>query len=81
MVFRAGFEVVIVLGRKHDKYGNFMQWWTNQTIESFENLTDCFVKQYENFTIPGVEGHVSYGINNPPCSSSSCSTSSIFYFN
>ncbi|CAH1103990.1 unnamed protein product [Psylliodes chrysocephalus] len=46
------------LGRKHDKYGNFMQWWTNQTIESFENLTDCFVKQYENFTIPGVEGHV-----------------------
>ncbi|CAG9861144.1 unnamed protein product [Phyllotreta striolata] len=42
------------IGRKHDKYGNFIQWWTNQTIESFEDLTDCFVKQYDNFTIKEV---------------------------
>lgn len=49
----------LILGRKHDKYGNHVQWWTNKTIETFENLTECFVKQYNNFTIEGVEGHVS----------------------
>ncbi|XP_074037562.1 endothelin-converting enzyme homolog isoform X2 [Leptinotarsa decemlineata] len=46
------------IGRKHDKYGNYVQWWSNQTIETFENLTECFIKQYDNFTIDGVEGHV-----------------------
>ncbi|KAJ8915866.1 hypothetical protein NQ315_015477 [Exocentrus adspersus] len=46
------------MGRKHDKYGNHVQWWSNKTIETFENLTECFIKQYDNFTIDGVEGHV-----------------------
>ncbi|KAG5890093.1 hypothetical protein JTB14_003656 [Gonioctena quinquepunctata] len=46
------------IGRKHDKYGNYVQWWSNETIKTFENLTECFVRQYDNFTIEGVEGHV-----------------------
>ncbi|XP_066145515.1 endothelin-converting enzyme homolog [Euwallacea fornicatus] len=44
-------------GRKHDKYGNYVQWWSNKTIETFENLTHCFVKQYDNYTIEDVPGH------------------------
>ncbi|CAH1115507.1 unnamed protein product [Psylliodes chrysocephalus] len=46
------------LGRKYDKNGNKKQWWTNQTIKNFENLTECFVKQYEDFIVPGVKEHV-----------------------
>ncbi|XP_060530222.1 endothelin-converting enzyme homolog [Cylas formicarius] len=45
-------------GRKHDKYGNYVQWWSNKTIETFENMTSCFVDQYDNFTIEGIEGHI-----------------------
>lgn len=47
------------LGRKHDKFGNHVQWWSNQTINTFENLTKCFIDQYENFTIEGIDDHVS----------------------
>ncbi|XP_066245414.1 neprilysin isoform X2 [Euwallacea similis] len=44
-------------GRKHDKYGNYVQWWSNETAETFENLTNCFVKQYDNYTIEDIPGH------------------------
>lgn len=43
------------IGRKFDKYGNYRQWWSNKTIETFESNTACFVKQYDNYTIPKVE--------------------------
>ncbi|VEN52696.1 unnamed protein product [Callosobruchus maculatus] len=46
------------MGRKHDKYGNHVQWWSNRTIETFEELTECFVEQYDNFTIEGITDHV-----------------------
>ncbi|CAH1963551.1 unnamed protein product [Acanthoscelides obtectus] len=46
------------MGRKHDKYGNTVQWWSNATIETFEKLTECFIKQYDNFTFEGLEEHV-----------------------
>lgn len=49
----------LILGRKHDKFGNYVQWWSNQTIATFENMTRCFVDQYDNYTIKGVPGHVS----------------------
>ncbi|CAH0560910.1 unnamed protein product [Brassicogethes aeneus] len=45
-------------GRKHDKYGNYIQWWSNSTINTFEDLTTCFIDQYDNYTLDGVEGHV-----------------------
>ncbi|XP_072385785.1 endothelin-converting enzyme 1 isoform X1 [Diabrotica undecimpunctata] len=45
-------------GRKYNKYGDYVHWWTNKTIETFENLTDCFIKQYDNFTIEGIEKHI-----------------------
>uniref|UniRef100_A0AAR5PYJ0 Endothelin-converting enzyme 1 n=2 Tax=Dendroctonus ponderosae TaxID=77166 RepID=A0AAR5PYJ0_DENPD len=45
-------------GRKMDKYGNYIQWWSNKTIETFEEMTKCFVNQYDNYTLKGIAGHV-----------------------
>ncbi|KAH0999502.1 hypothetical protein HUJ04_005277, partial [Dendroctonus ponderosae] len=45
-------------GRKMDKYGNYIQWWSNKTIETFEEMTKCFVNQYDNYTLKDIAGHV-----------------------
>ncbi|KAF5294546.1 hypothetical protein FQR65_LT10738 [Abscondita terminalis] len=42
------------IGRKFDKYGNYKQWWSNSTIETFEDKSSCFVHQYEKFSFPGI---------------------------
>lgn len=46
------------IGRRFDKFGNYKQWWSNTTIETFENKSQCFIKQYENFTLPSIEQKV-----------------------
>ncbi|XP_018319992.1 endothelin-converting enzyme homolog isoform X2 [Agrilus planipennis] len=51
-----GFDIT---GRKFDKYGNYKQWWSENTIEAFVKKTDCFVKQYDNFTVPSLTKRVS----------------------
>ncbi|CAG8615532.1 9370_t:CDS:10 [Ambispora gerdemannii] len=38
-------------GRQYDEKGRLTQWWSNETIEAFNNQTQCFVKQYTNYTI------------------------------
>ncbi|XP_022902040.2 neprilysin [Onthophagus taurus] len=45
-------------GRKFDKYGNYIQWWSNETIETFETKTKCFVEQYNNYTLPNIDDSV-----------------------
>ncbi|KAJ3659201.1 hypothetical protein Zmor_010902 [Zophobas morio] len=45
-------------GRKYDKFGNYKKWWTNSTIETFEEKTKCFIKQYDNYTFAGISNHV-----------------------
>ncbi|KAL4715724.1 hypothetical protein ACJJTC_006303 [Scirpophaga incertulas] len=45
-------------GRKFDRNGNFLPWWTNETVESFVNMTQCFVDQYNSFYIPELDDHV-----------------------
>lgn len=47
------------LGRKHDKYGNYKQWWSEKTIKTFENKTECFIQQYSNVTVDGTDDHIS----------------------
>ncbi|XP_059046643.1 endothelin-converting enzyme 2-like [Achroia grisella] len=39
-------------GRLFDKNGNLLPWWTNATIESFVNMTECFVDQYSGYYLP-----------------------------
>ncbi|KAI1179629.1 peptidase family M13 [Nemania sp. FL0916] len=43
-------------GRHYDEHGNYTDWWTNRTVEEFTKRADCFVGQYNNFTIEGTDG-------------------------
>ncbi|CAH2041649.1 unnamed protein product, partial [Iphiclides podalirius] len=45
-------------GRLFDKNGNFIPWWTNQTIELYVNMTQCFVEQYSSFYVQELDAHV-----------------------
>ncbi|XP_070152530.1 endothelin-converting enzyme 1-like [Polyergus mexicanus] len=42
-------------GRKYDKNGNAVQWWTQYTIDKYEQKTQCFVDQYNSYLVPGLE--------------------------
>ncbi|KAI8624050.1 peptidase family M13 [Xylariaceae sp. FL1651] len=43
-------------GRHFDEHGNYADWWTNHTVEEFSKRADCFVNQYNNFTVEGNNG-------------------------
>ncbi|KAI8880647.1 zincin, partial [Backusella circina FSU 941] len=49
-------------GRLYDGGGHLSQWWTNETSDAFQEKTKCFVKQYGNFSIEGVNG-TTYNVN------------------
>ncbi|CAG9788406.1 unnamed protein product [Diatraea saccharalis] len=38
-------------GRQFDKNGNYRPWWTNETVQSFVNMTECFIDQYSSFYV------------------------------
>lgn len=57
-------------GRHYDQNGNYTDWWSNSTIEAFEEKTECFISQYANFTVSGpddkplhVNGRLTLGEN------------------
>ncbi|KAI0878787.1 peptidase family M13 [Hypoxylon argillaceum] len=57
-------------GRHYDENGNYTDWWTDRTVEEFDKRADCFVDQYNNFTIEGnndkplhVNGRLTLGEN------------------
>ncbi|XP_020296570.1 neprilysin-like [Pseudomyrmex gracilis] len=39
--------------RKFDKDGNAVQWWTQEAINNYNNITQCFVDQYNEYLVPG----------------------------
>ncbi|KAI0485484.1 peptidase family M13 [Xylaria cf. heliscus] len=43
-------------GRHYDENGNYTDWWTKRTVEEFDKRADCFVNQYNNFTIESNNG-------------------------
>ncbi|OTB04317.1 hypothetical protein M426DRAFT_320912 [Hypoxylon sp. CI-4A] len=43
-------------GRHYDEHGNYTDWWTNNTVQEFDKRADCFVEQYNNFTVEGNNG-------------------------
>lgn len=39
-------------GRHYDEKGNFTDWWDTETIDAFKKRAQCFIDQYEEFTVP-----------------------------
>ncbi|CAH0686418.1 unnamed protein product [Spodoptera exigua] len=50
-----GFDSV---GRHFDKNGNMLPWWSNSTIDSFVNMTRCFIDQYSEYYLPDLDKNV-----------------------
>lgn len=38
-------------GRQHDKFGNRVNWWDNETSKKFEDMADCLKKQYSEIEV------------------------------
>lgn len=44
-------------GRHFNQNGAYADsWWDDATIAAFQNKTSCFVHEYANFTVPGLNG-------------------------
>ncbi|KAI8717735.1 hypothetical protein NCS52_00850300 [Fusarium sp. LHS14.1] len=43
-------------GRLFDATGNMTTWWDKESISAFENKTECFIEQYNKFTITAPNG-------------------------
>ncbi|XP_035742254.1 endothelin-converting enzyme homolog isoform X1 [Vespa mandarinia] len=52
-------------GREYDLHGNLNRWWNNDTIDRFNNRTECFVEQYNTYEVQGrhVNGRQTLGEN------------------
>ncbi|CAK9301444.1 unnamed protein product [Gordionus sp. m RMFG-2023] len=52
-------------GRKFDKDGNWNLWWTNKSIVSFVDKTNCYKDQYSDYSINGhkLNGKLALGDN------------------
>jgi endothelin-converting enzyme len=45
-------------GRHYDVDGKLKDWWTNRTSDEYDKRAQCFVDEYNNFTVPGSNGTV-----------------------
>lgn len=52
----------IFLGRKYDKHGNSVQWWTLQTIDKYDQIAQCFIDQYNDYQVPDLDPPVQVSI-------------------
>ncbi|KAL9129346.1 MAG: hypothetical protein Q9217_002184 [Psora testacea] len=43
-------------GRHYDETGNFTDWWDDSTVQAFKEKAQCFINQYETFTVPNPSG-------------------------
>ncbi|XP_020296574.1 endothelin-converting enzyme 1-like [Pseudomyrmex gracilis] len=43
------------ISNRFDKDGNLKQWWTQNSINNYNNITQCFVDQYNEYLVPGLE--------------------------
>lgn len=56
-----GFDSV---GRQFDKNGNRILWWTNETINNFNQQKKCIIDQYNNYTVKQVNLNVRLSFTN-----------------
>ncbi|XP_055383341.1 neprilysin-4-like [Condylostylus longicornis] len=52
-------------GRSFNKKGKFESWWTNSSLESFTEREQCFIDQYDQFSLynESISGDISKGEN------------------
>jgi endothelin-converting enzyme len=43
-------------GRHYDQIGNYTDWWDNSTVSNFMTKTQCFIKQYSEYSVEGDDG-------------------------
>ncbi|KAF9949043.1 Endothelin-converting enzyme 2 [Mortierella alpina] len=43
-------------GRKFDSTGRLVNWWSKSSLKVFNRKAQCFVRQYNNFTVQGPGG-------------------------
>ncbi|KAF9580326.1 hypothetical protein BGW38_003070, partial [Lunasporangiospora selenospora] len=43
-------------GRRYDETGAVRDWWTEETAKAFDDKSQCFIEQYNEFTVKGPEG-------------------------
>ncbi|KAI7862202.1 hypothetical protein BDF14DRAFT_1858557 [Spinellus fusiger] len=51
-------------GRMYNQEGRLEQWWTNDTLQSYEKASQCYVDQYNHWTVEG-ENKTLYGLPTP----------------
>ncbi|CAH0380842.1 unnamed protein product [Bemisia tabaci] len=42
-------------GRFHDEEGNKRDWWTQQSLANYKQITECLVRQYSNYSYQGLQ--------------------------
>ncbi|KAF9914478.1 hypothetical protein BX616_008224 [Lobosporangium transversale] len=47
-------------GRLFDASGKRHNWWSNSSLEAFNEKSECFVNQYSNFTLAGADGRLKF---------------------
>ncbi|CAB3998527.1 endothelin-converting enzyme homolog isoform X2, partial [Paramuricea clavata] len=52
-------------GRRFNKFGNLIKWWSNHSIEAFKNKTECLIQQYSDYKYFGknIKGKQTVGEN------------------
>ena len=45
-------------GRQYDKNGNRVPWWSNTTINQFNQRKQCIIEQYSNYTVAQIHKNV-----------------------
>ena len=50
------------MGRQFDKDGNRIPWWTDTTVEQFDQRKQCIIDQYSNYSVPSIHMNVSIDI-------------------
>ncbi|KAH8332771.1 hypothetical protein KR074_010440 [Drosophila pseudoananassae] len=45
-------------GRRFDRFGNMVEWWSNKTIDEYINRTECFVDQYSSYHLTDIDEYI-----------------------
>jgi predicted metalloendopeptidase len=49
-------------GRQYDKNGNRVPWWSNNTINQFNERKQCIIDQYSNYTVAQINTKVCFSL-------------------